>query len=153
MQTLRILKFDAKLVARVQNRLIAYPIVNRVYKRITGKINAAVKYPVNLTTIPGARDGNILVGTYSVPGSFTTEGYSKLMEKLESSAADEFRKDDWVMKGTEATDQNFEVRKDELAGMYYRDYVAHWQKFLQEIKVRDYQSKEDAEERLEFWRA
>src|SRR5215208_5703696 len=135
---------DAKLVARVQNRLIAYPIVNRVYKRITAEINAAVKYPVNLTTIPGARDGNILVGTYSVPGSFTTEGYRKLREKLESSAVDEFRKDDWVMNGTEVTEQNFEVRKDELAGMYYRDYVAHWQKFLQEIKVRDYQSKEDA---------
>jgi type VI secretion system protein ImpL len=137
-------EINTQLVARVQNRLIAYPIVNRVYKRITAEINAAVKYPVNLTTIAGARDGNILVGTYSVPGSFTTEGYSKLMEKLESSAVDEFRKDDWVMKGTETTDQNFDVRKDELAGMYYRDYVAHWQKFLQEIKVRDYQSKEDA---------
>lgn len=135
---------DAQLVARVQNRLIAYPIVNRVYKRITAEINAAVKYPVNLTTILGARDGNILVGTYSVPGSFTTEGYAILIEKLESSAADEFRKDDWVMKGTETADLNFDVRKDELANMYYRDYVAHWQKFLQETKVRDYQSKEDA---------
>src|SRR4029453_13456805 len=105
---------NAKLVARVQNRLIAYPIVNRVYKRITAEINPSLKYPVNPTTIPGAREGNILVGTYSVPGSFTTEGYRKLMEKLESSAVDEFRKDDWVMKGTEATDQNFKVRKDEL---------------------------------------
>ena len=123
--------------------LVAYPIVNRVYKRITAEINAAVKYPINLTTIPGARDG-ILVGTYSVPGSFTTEGYRRVMEMLESSASDEFRRDDWVMKGTETTDQNFEVKKDELASMYYRDYVSHWQKFLQDMKVRDYQSKEDA---------
>jgi type VI secretion system protein ImpL len=135
---------DAALVSRVQSRLIAYPIVNRVYKRITAEINAAVRYPVNLSTIPGARDSNVLVGSYSVPGSFTTEGYQKFIDKIESSAADEFRRDDWVMKGTEATDQNFEVKKDELAGMYYRDYVAHWQKFLQEVKVRDYQSKEDA---------
>ena len=135
---------DAALVSRVQGRLIAYPIINRVYKRITAEINAAVKYPVNLSTIPGARDGNVLVGTYSVPGSFTTEGYRKFVEKIESSAADEFRRDDWVMKGTETTDQNFDVKKDELAGMYYRDYIAHWQKFLQEVKVRDYQSKEDA---------
>jgi type VI secretion system protein ImpL len=137
-------EIDASLVAHVQNRLIAYPIINRVYKRITAEINASVKYPVNLTTISGAREGNVLLGTYSVPGSFTTDGYRKLIEKLESSADEEFRKDDWVMKGTQATDQNFEVRKDELASMYYRDYVAHWQKFLQELKVRDYQSKEDA---------
>ena len=137
-------EIDANLVAQVQTRLVAYPIINRVYKRITAEINTAVRYPVNLSTIPGAREGNVLIGTYSVPGSFTTEGYSKLKEKLESSAADEFRKDDWVMKGTDATAQNLEVKKDELANMYYRDYVAHWQKFLQEIKVRDYQSKEDA---------
>jgi type VI secretion system protein ImpL len=137
-------ELDLALVSRVQSRLIAYPIVNRVYKRITAEINAEVKYPVNLSTIPGARDGNVLVGTYSVPGSFTTEGYQKFIGKIDSSAADEFRRDDWVMKGTQTADQNFDVKKDELAGMYYRDYIAHWQKFLQEVKVRDYQSKEDA---------
>jgi type VI secretion system protein ImpL len=137
-------EIDNALVSRAQTRLIAYPIVNRVYKRMTAEINAAVKYPVNLNTIPGAREGNVLVGTYSVPGSFTTEGYRMFVDKLESSAADEFRRDDWVMKGTEASEQNFEVKKDELAAMYYRDYIAHWQKFLQEVKVREYQSKEDA---------
>ncbi len=137
-------EIDNALVSRAQTRLIAYPIVNRVYKRMTAEINAAVKYPVNLNTIPGAREGNVLVGTYSVPGSFTTEGYRMFVDKLESSAADEFRRDDWVMKGTAVSEQNFEVKKDELAAMYYRDYIAHWQKFLQEVKVREYQSKEDA---------
>ena len=137
-------EIDATVVAQAQKRLVAYPIINRVYKRMIAEVNAEVKYPVNLSTIPGARESNLLKGTYSVPGSFTIEGHQKLIEKLASSAVDEFRKDDWVMNGTQTSDQNFNVKKDELAAMYYRDYVAHWQKFLQETRVRDYESKEDA---------
>jgi type VI secretion system protein ImpL len=137
-------EIDNALVANAQDKLLAYPVVNRVYKRITGDLNAAVKYPVNLSTIPGARDGNILSSTYSVPGAFTVDGYRLMTEKLQSSAADEFRKDDWVMKAGTATDANMDVKKDELANMYYRDYVGQWQRFLQEVKVRDYESKEDA---------
>jgi type VI secretion system protein ImpL len=135
---------DLRLVAQVQSKLAAYPVINRVYKRVTAEINADVKFPVGLSTIPGAREGNVLVGSYSVPASFTIDGYRKMTEKLESSAADEFRRDDWVMNGSATSEVNFEVKKDELAAMYYRDYVAHWQKFLQEVKVRDYKSKEDA---------
>src|SRR5829696_86859 len=135
---------DEKLVARVQGKLVAYPVINRVYKRVTAEISAQVKYPVSLQTIPGAREGNVLTGAYSVPGGFTLEGYRKMREKLESSAADEFRKDDWVMKGNGSTDQDFDVKRDELAAMYSRDYVAHWQRFLQGVKVREYKSKEDA---------
>src|SRR5215207_1672962 len=135
---------DEKLVARVQGKLVAYPVINRVYKRVTAEISAQVKYPVSLQTIPGAREGNVLTGSYSVPGGFTLEGYRKMREKLESSAADEFRKDDWVMKGNDSGEQDFDVKRDELAAMYERDYVAHWQKFLQGVKVREFKSKEDA---------
>lgn len=136
---------DDALVARAQSKLVAYPVVNRVYKRLTTEITADVKYPVNLTTIPGAREGNLLTNPYSVPGAFTIDGYRRMSEKLRSSAADEFRRDDWVMTGSAgSSDQNFDVKRDELADMYYRDYAAHWQKFLQEMKLREYKSKEDA---------
>jgi type VI secretion system protein ImpL len=135
---------DAALVAQAQDKLVAYPVVNRVYKRITSDINAAVKRPVKLSSIPNAREGNVLNGSYAVPGSFTLEGYAAMTEKLENSAAEEFRRDDWVMRAGEAAQQSFDVKRDELADIYYRDYVAHWQKFLQDIKVREYDSKEEA---------
>jgi type VI secretion system protein ImpL len=141
-------EIDNSLVARAQDKLVAYPVTNRVYKRILGDINAAVKYPVNLSTIPGARDGNVLSSSYSVPGSFTVDGYRMMAQKLKSSAADEFRKDDWVMRAGTVPEANMDVKKDELANMYYRDYVAQWQKFIQEVKVRDYESKEDAVQSL-----
>lgn len=135
---------DERLVARVQGKLVAYPVINRVYKRVTAEVSAQVKYAVSLQTIPGAREGNVLTGSYSVPGGFTLEGYRKMREKLEASAADEFRKDDWVMKGNGSGEQDFDVKRDELAAMYERDYVAHWQKFLQGVRVREYKSKEEA---------
>ena len=136
---------DNALVAQAQDKLVAYPVVNRVYKRITADINAAVKYPVRLSTIPGAREGNFLTGSYSVPGAFTLEGYREMKSKLDSSAADEFRRDDWVMRtGVTGGEQSLDVKREELAEMYYRDYVAHWQRFLQDVKLRDFASKEDA---------
>lgn len=135
---------DGALVARAQDRLVAYPLVNRVYKRIVSDINAEVKYPVRLDSIPDAREGNLLSSTYAVPGAFTTDGYLEMTERLKSSVADEFRKDDWVMRSNVPAGENLDAKKDELAGMYYRDYTGHWQRFLTEVKVRDYQTKEEA---------
>ncbi len=132
------------LVAQVQDKLVAYPVVNRIYKRITSEINASVKYPVKLASIPGAREGNVIVNTYSVPGAFTLEGHSEMTDRLKSSVADEFRKDDWVMRTELAAGENLDAKKDELANMYYRDYTGHWQRFLQETKIREFQSKEEA---------
>ncbi|MDQ3908745.1 MAG: hypothetical protein M3268_10450, partial [Acidobacteriota bacterium] len=135
---------DDALVASAQQRLTAYPQLSRVYKRITAEVNKDVKYPVNLSTIQGAREGNILTGSYNVPPAFTLEGYRAMKEKLDNSAADEFRKDDWVMKGAETAERELGVKKEELENVYYGDYVRHWQNFLQDIKVREPQRKDDA---------
>lgn len=140
---------DATLVADARSKLRDYPIVNRVYKRLVSKINGEVKTTVNLTTIAGAREGNVLSGAHSVPGAFTLDGYRMMRETLESSAQEEFRKDDWVMNANEAATQNPDEMRNKSAGMlelFEREYIAEWQKFLQEVKVRDYEKgkKEDA---------
>jgi type VI secretion system protein ImpL len=135
---------DDALVAEAQQRLTAYPQLSRVYKRITAEVNKEVKYPVNLSTIQGAREGNVLTGSYNVPPAFTLEGYRAMKDKLDNSATDEFRKDDWVMKGAESAEREIGIKKDELENVYYGDYVRHWQNFLQDIKVREPQRKDDA---------
>jgi type VI secretion system protein ImpL len=141
---------DMALVAQAQNKLTAYPIVSRVYKRIISDINQEIKYPVNLKSIPSAREGSdLLSSTYSVPPAYTLEGYERWRDTLKASAAEEFRRDDWVMQGTsESTDQNLDVKKEELQNIYYRNYSDQWQRFLQELRVRDYKSKEDAAQQL-----
>ncbi|HEX8339181.1 MAG TPA: type VI secretion system membrane subunit TssM [Pyrinomonadaceae bacterium] len=135
---------DAALVERARERLLAYPVVNRVYKRITSDVSAAVNKPVKLAYIPGAREGNAVQNTYTVPGAYTLEGYREMTERLKESAAEEFRKDDWVMRADAGPVDNIDLKRDELRNLYYRDYKGHWQRFLQETRLREFQSKEEA---------
>jgi type VI secretion system protein ImpL len=135
---------DEALVERARERLLAYPVVNRVYKRITSDVSASVNKPVKLVTITGAREGNLLQNTYTVPGAYTLEGYREMMERLKSSVAEEFRKDDWVMRADAGAVENIDLKKDELLNLYYRDYKGHWQRFLQETKLQEFKSKEEA---------
>src|SRR5215213_7549801 len=79
---------DDKLVAEVQQKLVAYPSVFRVYKRVVTDINAKTK-PVSLDSILQGRSGGVLSSTYSVPGSFTIDGYRNHMLAAFDSAADE----------------------------------------------------------------
>lgn len=135
---------DAALVERARERLLAYPVVNRVYKRITSDVSAAVNKPVKLAYITGAREGNLLQNTYTVPGAYTLEGHREMAERLKETAAEEFRKDDWVMRADAGPVDNIDLKRDELQNLYYRDYKGHWQRFLQETRLREFQSKEEA---------
>lgn len=141
---------DMVLVSQARKRLEAYPVISRVYKRIVSDINQRLQSPVNLSTVAAIRETNtnkLLLSSYSVPPAYTVEGYARWREILESSAADEFRRDDWVMGG-ETSDQNFNVQREELQNIYLTDYASQWQRFMQEIRVRDFQSKEEAERAL-----
>ncbi|MET0645156.1 MAG: type VI secretion system membrane subunit TssM [Pyrinomonadaceae bacterium] len=135
---------DSALVERARERLLAYPVVNRVYKRMASDISAAVNKPVKLVTITGAREGNVIQNTYTVPGAYTLEGYREMTERLKESAADEFRKDDWVMRADAGQLDNIDLKRDELSNLYQRDYKAHWQRFLQETRLREFEKKEEA---------
>ena len=138
------------LVERAQEKLLAeYPVAERVYKGIISDINAEVK-PVKLNTIPGAPDQNALAGLYVVPGSYTLDGYRRMAETLESSADEKFRKEDWVMQRGQTADAPPEGIKDKLGDMYYRRYAAQWQKFLQEVKVREFKQKDDQRKMLQL---
>lgn len=137
-------EIDEALVDGARERLLAYPVVNRVYKRITSDVSAAVNRPVKLMTITGAREGNLVQNTYTVPGAYTLEGYREMGERLKSSVAEEFRKDDWVMRADAAAVENIDLKKDELVNLYHRDYKGHWQRFLQETRLPEFKSKEEA---------
>jgi type VI secretion system protein ImpL len=135
---------DSALVADAQLKLTAYPALSRVYKLFTAAINKEIKNSfVNLSTIQGAREGNILSGSYKVPPAFTLEGWREMKDKLDSSV-EELSKDDWVMKGAEAVGRDSGVKKSQLEDNYYGEYVRHWQNFLQDIKVKEPKEKGDA---------
>jgi type VI secretion system protein ImpL len=141
------IKVNDKLVAEVRRKLVAYPAVNRFYKRITTEINAKTQ-PVSLDSILEGRNRDVLIGVYTVPGSYTIEGYREHVRPKMETAGEEISKEDWVMGSTasEAKDQSADISK--LQNMYFRDYADQWRKFVRGISVRDYKTKDDAVEVL-----
>lgn len=137
------IKVDPQLVSQARLKLQAYPAVNRFYKRITTEINTKVN-PINLDTILAGRGGGVLNSSYTVPGSFTIEGYRDHMKQAIETANEEISKDDWVMgtAAASAATQGDEIGK--LQGMYFREYTDQWRKFVRGMSVREFNSKEDA---------
>jgi type VI secretion system protein ImpL len=138
-------KADEKLVAQARTRLAAYPAVNRFYKRITTEINARTRQ-VTLASILAGRGGGVLAGSYTVPGSYTIEGFREHISPAFKSASEEISKDDWVMGaakaegGTSASDAD----TSKLWSLYFRDYTDNWRRFLRGTGVARFRTKDDA---------
>lgn len=139
---------DELLVSQAINKLRKYPLPLRYYKRITTETNAKVA-PINLDTILQGSGGGVLTGTYTVPGSFTAEGYRKHIIAALAAADVEISKDDWVLKGAKAGDGPSErVDIGKLQSMYFREYTDQWRKFLKNTGVKEYRTRDDAAESL-----
>ena len=142
------IRVDDKLVSDVRRKLTAYPPVNRFYKRIVTEINTKTT-AVSLDSVLEGRGRGVLVGTYTVPGSYTIDAYRNYMKSTIENAGEEISKDDWVM-GSAATTSNQAQATDisKLQGLYLRDYTDQWRKFLRGINVRAFKTKDDAVEAL-----
>ncbi len=144
------IKTDDKLVTEVRRKLTRYPAINRFYKRITTDIDAKVS-PITLDGILQGAGQGWLSGTYSVPGSFTIEGYKTHIVNAMESAAEEISKDDWVMGADQVLTKGTTADVGKLQTIYFRDYVSHWQQFVKGIKVRQFNTKDDATEALKLF--
>lgn len=140
-------KVDAQLVSEVRRKLAAYPPVNRFYKRVVTEINGKTQ-AVSIDSVLQGRGRGVLVGTYTVPGSYTIEGYSNYVKAAIENAGEEISKDDWVMgtAGGGTATQNTDLSK--LQAMYLRDYTDQWRKFLRGLTVHSFKTKDDAIEGL-----
>ncbi|HMF58165.1 MAG TPA: type VI secretion system membrane subunit TssM, partial [Pyrinomonadaceae bacterium] len=141
------IKVDDQLVSNVRRKLQAYPPINRFYKRITTEINAKAS-PVTIDSILQGTGRGALVGTYTVPGSYTIEGYRNYMKAAIETAAQEISKEDWVMGAAASNAQTQATDISKLESMYLRDYTDQWRKFLTSISVQQFKSRDDAIEAL-----
>lgn len=142
------IRVDDRLVTDVRRKLTAYPAVNRFYKRVVTEIDGKTQ-PVSLDSVLEGRRRGVLVGTYTVPGSYTIDGYRNHMKSAIENAGEEISKDDWVMGAAATTTSQAQATDiSKLQQMYLRDYTDQWQKFLRGITVRPYKTKDDAVEAL-----
>lgn len=129
--------FDKTLVESAQRKLAAYPAYKRYYKQLISEVNAKTQ-PVTVESISkGSADE--IVGTYSVPGSFTIDGYRDYMKGVFESSAEEISRDDWVL-GSVASKGDNSADMEELKRLYWNEYSDHWRKFLRGVKVRQFDS-------------
>jgi type VI secretion system protein ImpL len=141
------IKADDALVAGARRRLAAYPAVNRFYKRLITDTNARTK-AVTLDSILEGRGRGALTSTYTVPGSYTIEGYREHMRGALALAAAEMGKEDWVMGAQPSASQNAVADAGKLRSMYFRDYADQWRNFMRGVSVREYRTKADGTEVL-----
>ncbi len=141
------IKVDDKLVVEARRKLAAYPPVNRFYKRVVTEINSKTA-PVNLDSILEGRGRGVLLSTYTVPGSFTIDGYKQHMRAAIESAAEEISKDDWVMGSAASSTQTQSTDISKLQGMYLREYTDQWRRFVRGMSIQEFKSKDDAVEAL-----
>ena len=142
------IRVDDGLVTEARRKLAAYPPVNRFYKRIVTDINAKAS-PISLESVLEGRGRGVLTGTYTVPGSYTIDGYRNYMKSTIENAGEEISKDDWVM-GSASTSSNQAQASDisKLQSMYLRDYTDQWRKFVRGINLQSFKTKDDAVEAL-----
>ncbi|PWT95642.1 MAG: type VI secretion system membrane subunit TssM [Blastocatellia bacterium] len=140
------IRLDDKLVSDVRQKLKAYPPVKRFYKRIVTEINAkTTSSAVSLDSIlQEGGGGGVLVSTYTVPGSFTIDGYRNYMKSTIENSGAEISKDDWVMGADASSSQTQTTDASTLQSNYLTDYTDQWRKFLRGISVKPFKTREEA---------
>jgi type VI secretion system protein ImpL len=119
------------------------PAIDRVYAQI--KARAATRFPaMTVASMLGDRNGgDLLAGSYAIPGPFTREAWDGYVKAaIRNAANNALSAKDWVLHDSESTDLTLtgspeEIQK-QLEAMYDKDYITQWRKFLQDVTVKPF---------------
>jgi type VI secretion system protein ImpL len=150
---------NSTLVKNTRAKLENYPAYLRYLRRIiTGVSKRAA--PVTVETLLDARGQGVLSGGHEIPGAFTIEGYRDCPANIENvaercvkdaiaNAAQELKKEDWVMGRTdsEAQAKNEEITK--LQDRYFNLYIDNWRELIRKTKVIEFKKLEDMNKALQ----
>ncbi len=140
-------QIDSKLALVDQTRdnlrkvVTGMPARERVYADI--KARAATRFPsMTVASIVGEQDKALVLGSYSIPGSFTREAWQGFVQDAFREAANrELQSADWVLKTGSKVDLTTEGSPEQiqkaLVELYKNDYAKEWQKFVQGVTIRD----------------
>ncbi|WP_432732483.1 type VI secretion system membrane subunit TssM [Jeongeupia wiesaeckerbachi] len=114
----------------------------RVYNELKARGNTRFQ-PLTVARILNGKDGDIVAGSYMVPGAFTREAWDKYMRgAIDEASRGEIKSDDWVLAASLqdnlGRDGDLEKNRSELEALYRADYAREWKKFLQGVAVKDF---------------
>ena len=127
------------LIREACRALQSYPAEQRYYRRAIDDISARTKAVTLPEMIGGATP--LLNGAATVRGAFTIDGYKQMLKVID--AAQEEVSKDWVCPNS-PSEKDIKVDKARLTAQYANQYIDAWRKFLRKVRVRDYNSPDDA---------
>lgn len=128
------------------------PARERVYADI--KARAATRYPaVTVAGLLGEGDREVLAGSQMVPGAFTRQAWDgHVKSAIEDAAHHTLQSTDWVLKTSTSDDLTLEGSPEQiqkaLTQLYKTDYAQAWQKFMQGVRVQDFEGFDQAVQRM-----
>ncbi len=141
------ISLDPKLVTDARSKLKDFPAPYRYLSRKVSEISKIIDDTIGPTTverllIDGGADTSFISGTYRVPSAYTRPGL-ELMKEAIANAAEEMKKDDWVM-GPGNADVAKPLDAKLIEDKYYRDYAMHWNFFVGGVDVKKYNNRAEA---------
>ena len=95
----------------------------------------------------GSSNASLMTGTHTVPGAYTRAGYD-MMKVAIQNAAEEMKKDDWVMGDKGNADVPRASETAQIEDKYLRDYANHWTTFVRTTDVKAFRNRNDAVEAI-----
>lgn len=140
---------DAELVERARKALLKVPLAELAYQQMKEEAEESGKPPFTFRAAIG--DSPFDGDAYAVPALYTRTGYEEYLIKRCPGIIRGLTDDGWIFGSSplilSALDMG-KVHKD-VRAIYFRDYVQHWSKAVQELRVRTPDTLSDAQKLAE----
>lgn len=132
------------LVENCRKVLVKYPPAERILKLLLDKCNQA--YPNEAVTLGKLlrRPTNAITGNPIARPAFTLQGYYGFMKAALQNAADDIKREDWIMGPQAMAGTNDQFNTKNLEERYFSEYGKEWQRFLKQIDLPEYQNRQEA---------
>lgn len=127
---------NADVVERARKALLKIPLAELAYQRMKEEADESGKAPFTFRAAIGESpfDGD----TYPIPELYTREGYEEYLIKRCPGIIRSMTDDGWIFGSNPIVLSVLDIDKvyKDVRAMYFRDYIQHWSKGVQELSIR-----------------
>ncbi|MFI4956479.1 MAG: type VI secretion system membrane subunit TssM [Gammaproteobacteria bacterium] len=143
---------NPSVIGQARNILSVNPSPETIYAHMISDLNKQLGY-TNLTKLMEGKSYGMFESQHELPNAYTKEHFSVHVLPALADAVDRALEGDWVLSNDEGVTVGKDVKQSLMAGirgLYFTDYAEQWFAFLASVKVRSFQSIEDASNKLAF---
>lgn len=135
---------NAAILERARKALLKIPLAELAYQRMQEESAESGQAPFTFRTAIGESpfDGD----THAIPALYTRAGYEEYLIKRCPGIIRGLTDDGWIFGGNALALSVLDVDKvhRDVRALYFRDYIQHWSKAVQELRIRTPSTLTDA---------